>query len=47
MQPAPAAGGPLGVQAIMIRIGAGPDFATPVLHHLDARKLTVTLSMAP
>jgi hypothetical protein len=48
MRPALAsAARPLSVQALMIRIGAGPDIAKQVLQHLDVQKLTALLPIAP
>jgi hypothetical protein len=42
-----AAGKPLRVQAIMIRIGAGPDIARQVLQQLDVHALAAMLPMVP
>jgi hypothetical protein len=48
MRPALAAEAkPLSVQAVLIRIGTGPDIAKQVLQHLDVRGLAALLPIAP
>jgi hypothetical protein len=47
LRPALTAGAPLTVQAILIRIGAGPDLARQAMQHLDVRALAAMLPMAP
>jgi hypothetical protein len=48
MRPAlPAAAKPLSVQAVMIRIGTGPDIAKQMLEHMDVRGFTALLPIAP
>jgi hypothetical protein len=48
MRPAlPAGAKPLGVHAVMIRIGTGPDIAKQVLQHMDVHGLTALLPIAP